>query len=138
VSGTYDFPHRWSIGAKLSAIGGAPYTPYDEDRTSLKSYWDASGRAAYDYSHYNEGRLKPFVQLDIRVDKVWEFRKWSLGVYIDLQNVTFSEITQPDALLSTGVIKNPSAPVAEQRYELQRIKQSSGTLIPTIGITAEF
>lgn len=138
VSGTYFFRHRWSIGAKLSAIGGAPYTPYDEDKTSLKSYWDAAGRAAYDYSRYNEGRLKPFVQLDIRVDKVWEFRKWSLGVYVDLQNVTFSEITQPDALLSTGVIKNTSDPVAEQRYELQRIKQSSGTLIPTIGITAEF
>lgn len=138
ISGTYDFPHRWSIGAKLSAIGGAPYTPYDEERTSLKSYWDAMGRAALDYSRYNDSRLKPFVQLDIRVDKVWEFQKWNLGVYIDLENVTFSEITLPDALLSTGVIKNPSAPLAEQRYELKKIEQRNGTLIPTIGITAEF
>ena len=138
VSGTYDFPHRWSIGAKLSAIGGAPYTPYDEEQTALKTYWDAVGRAALDYSRYNKGRLKPFVQLDVRVDKVWEFRKWSLGVYVDLENVTFSEITLPDALLSTGVIKNPSAPIAEQRYELKRIAQRNGTLIPTIGITAEF
>ena len=138
VSGTYDFPHRWSLGAKLSAIGGAPYTPYDEEQTSLKSYWDAAGRAALDYSRYNEGRLKPFVQLDIRVDKVWEFRKWSLGVYLDLENVTFSEITLPDALLSTGIIENPSAPTAEQRYLLKRIKQRNGTLVPTIGVTAEF
>lgn len=138
ISGTYDFPHRWSIGAKLSAIGGAPYTPYDEERTSLKSYWDAMGRAALDYSRYNDSRLKPFAQLDIRVDKVWEFQKWNLGVYIDLENVTFSEITLPDALLSTGVIKNPSAPLAEQRYELKKIEQRNGTLIPTIGITAEF
>ena len=138
VSGTYDFPHRWSIGAKLSAIGGAPYTPYDEEQTSLKTYWDAVGRAALDYSRYNEGRLKPFVQLDIRVDKVWEFRRWSLGIYLDLENVTFSEITLPDALLSTGVIKNPSAPIAEQRYELKRIGQRNGTLIPTLGINAEF
>ncbi len=138
ISGTYDFPHRWSIGAKLSAIGGAPYTPYDEEQTSLKTYWDATGRAALDYSRYNEGRLKPFVQLDLRVDKVWEFRKWNLGVYIDLENITFSEITLPDALLSTGVIKNPSAPLAEQRYELKKIAQRNGTLIPTIGVTAEF
>ena len=138
VSGTYDFPRRWSIGAKLSAIGGAPYTPYDEEQTSLKTYWDAAGRAALDYSRYNEGRLKPFVQLDIRVDKVWEFRKWSLGVYLDLENVTFSEITLPDALLSTGIIENPSAPIAEQRYLLKRIKQRNGTLVPTIGLTAEF
>ena len=138
VSGTYDFPRRWSIGAKLSAIGGAPYTPYDEEQTSLKTYWDATGRAALDYSRYNEGRLKPFVQLDVRVDKVWEFRKWSLGVYIDLENVMFSEITLPDALLSTGIIKNPSAPITEQRYELKRIAQQNGTLVPTIGVTAEF
>ena len=138
VSGTYDFPHRWSVGAKLSAIGGAPYTPYDEEQTSLKSYWDAAGRAALDYSRYNEGRLKPFVQLDIRVDKIWEFRKWSFGVYVDLENVTFSEITLPDALLSTGIVKNPSAPVAEQRYGVKRVSQRNGTLIPTIGVKAEF
>lgn len=138
VSGTYDLPHRWSIGAKLSAIGGAPYTPYDEEQTSLKTYWDATGRAALDYSRYNEGRLKPFVQLDVRVDKVWEFRKWSLGIYLDLENITFSEITLPDALLSTGIIENPSAPIEEQRYLLKRIKQRNGTLVPTFGVTAEF
>lgn len=138
VSATYDFSHRWSIGAKLSAIGGAPYTPYDEAQTALKSYWDAAGRAALDYTRYNEGRLKPFAQLDIRVDKVWEFRKWNLGVYLDLENVTFSEITLPDALLSTGIIENTSAPIEEQRYLLKRIKQRNGTLVPTIGVTAEF
>ena len=138
VSATYDLPRRWSVGAKLSAIGGAPYTPYDEERTSMKEYWDATGRAALDYSRYNEGRLKPFAQLDVRVDKIWEFRKWSLGIYLDLENVTFSEITLPDALLSTGVIENPSDPVSEQRYALKRIKQRNGTLVPTFGITAEF
>ena len=138
ISGTYDLPHRWSIGAKLSAIGGAPYTPYDEKQTALKSYWDATGRAALDYSRYNEGRLKPFVQLDIRVDKVWEFRKWSLGIYLDLENITFSEITLPDALLSTGVVENPTAPIEEQRYALKRIKQRNGTLVPTFGVTAIF
>ena len=138
ISGTYDFPHRWSIGAKLSAIGGAPYTPYDEEQTSLKTYWDSTGRAALDYSRYNEGRLKPFVQLDVRVDKMWAFRKWSLGIYLDLENITFSAITLPDALLSTGIIENPSAPTEEQRYILKRIKQRNGTLVPTFGITAEF
>ena len=138
VSGTYDLPRRWSIGAKLSAIGGAPYTPYDEVQTAMKTYWDATGRTALDYSRYNEGRLKPFVQLDVRVDKVWDFRKWSLGIYLDLENVTFSEITLPDALLSTGVIENPSAPIEEQRYLLKRIRQRNGTLVPTIGVTAEF
>ncbi|EXZ01371.1 tonB-dependent Receptor Plug domain protein [Bacteroides fragilis str. DS-166] len=29
MSGTYNFPHNWSLGMKISCIGGAPYTPYD-------------------------------------------------------------------------------------------------------------
>jgi hypothetical protein len=69
---------------------------------------------------------------------VWEFRRWTLGLYLDLENVTFSEITLPDALLSTGIIENPSAPIEEQRYLLKRIKQRNGTLVPTFGVTAEF
>lgn len=138
VSATYDLPRRWSIGAKLSAIGGAPYTPYDEEQTALKSYWDATGRAALDYSRYNEGRLRPFVQLDLRVDKVWEFQRWGLGIYLDLENVTFSEITLPDALISTGEVVNPTSPESEQRYRLKRISQRNGTLIPTIGVNFEF
>lgn len=138
VSATYDLPRRWSVGAKLSAIGGAPYTPYDEAQTALKSYWDANGRAKLDYSRYNEERLRPFVQLDIRVDKVWQFRRWGLGIYLDLENVTFSEITLPDALISTGEIENPTSPISEQRYRLKRISQRNGTLIPTIGINVEF
>ena len=43
VSGTYNLPHRWSIGGKLSYIGGAPYTPYDEEKSSLVEAWNAQG-----------------------------------------------------------------------------------------------
>ena len=60
LSGTYELPKAWSIGAKLSAIGGAPYTPYDTEKSSLKEAWDARGRPYYDYSRYNEGRLPGF------------------------------------------------------------------------------
>ena len=60
LSGTYELPKAWSIGAKLSAIGGAPYTPYDTEKSSLKEAWDARGRPYYDYSRYNEGRLAGF------------------------------------------------------------------------------
>lgn len=35
MSGTYNLPKRWSIGGKLSYIGGSPYPPYDEDKSSL-------------------------------------------------------------------------------------------------------
>ena len=32
MSGTYNFPHNWSLGMKISCIGGAPYTPYDVEK----------------------------------------------------------------------------------------------------------
>ena len=138
VSGTYDFPHNWSVGAKLSAIGGSPYTPYDEDKSSLVEAWDVQGRPYYDYSRYNTCRLDAFAQLDVRVDKNYYFRGWRLGVYLDLQNVTKSVLRQQDVLMSTGVVENPDAPAFEQRYVMKRLKQESGTLLPTIGLTVEF
>lgn len=138
VSGTYELPRNWSIGAKLSAIGGSPFTPYDEDKSSLVEAWDVQGRPYYDYTRYNTGRLDAFAQLDVRVDKNYYFKGWRLGIYLDLQNVTKSVLRQPDVLMSTGVVENPEAPLAEQRYKMKYIKQESGTLLPTIGLTVEF
>ena len=138
LSGTYELPKAWSIGAKLSAIGGAPYTPYDTEKSSLKEAWDARGRPYYDYSRYNEGRLPAFAQLDLRIDKAFYFRRCTLGIYVDLQNVTGSKLRQPDVLMSTGIVENPSAPASEQRYRMKYIKQESGTLVPALGVTVEF
>lgn len=136
--GTYNLPKEWSIGAKLSCIGGAPYTPYDTVLSSLKMAWDVQGRAYYNYSLYNSLRMKPFAQLDIRIDKNWYFNEWMLGAYIDLQNVTFSKLKQQDALLSTGVLENPNLPENEQKYIMKSIKQEVGSIIPSFGITVEF
>ena len=138
LSGTYDLPRSWSVGARLSWIGGAPYTPYDEAKSSLVSAWDAQGRPYYDYARYNTERLAAFGQLDLRIDKTFYFRRCMLGLYIDLQNVTASRLERPDVLMSTGVIANPAAPADEQRYLMKYIGQSSGTLIPTLGVTVEF
>ena len=138
MSGTYNFPHNWSLGMKVSCIGGAPYTPYDIDKSSLVTAWNAQGRPYYDYGQYNTGRLPAFGQLDVRVDKTFYLKRCMLGFYIDLQNVTNSKFRQPDILMSTGVIENPSAPIAEQRYKMKYISQKSGTLKPTLGITIEY
>lgn len=138
LSAVYELPKYWSLGAKVSAIGGAPYTPYDEDASSMKMVWDAAGRPVYDYTRYNGQRLEPYCQVDLRVDKNFYFRKWTLGLYIDLQNVTFSKIRQPDAYLSTGEVINPEELPAEQRYALETLELYSGTIVPAIGITIEF
>lgn len=138
MSGTYNFPTHWSLGAKVSCIGGSPYTPYDVEKSSLVEAWNVQGRAYYDYSRYNQERLPVFGQLDVRVDKTFYLKKCMLGFYLDIQNITASKLRQPDALMSTGQIENPSAPLSEQRYVMKSIRQESGTLLPTLGITFEY
>lgn len=138
MSGTYNFPKHWSLGAKVSCIGGSPYTPYDVEKSSLVEAWNVQGRAYYDYGHYNQERLPVFGQLDVRVDKTFYLKKCMLGFYLDIQNITASKLRQPDALMSTGQIENPSAPLSEQRYVMKSIRQESGTLLPTLGITFEY
>lgn len=138
MSGTYNFPKHWSLGAKVCCIGGSPYTPYDVEKSSLVEAWNVQGRAYYDYSRYNQERLPVFGQLDVRVDKTFYLKKCMLGFYLDIQNITASKLRQPDALMSTGQIENPSAPLSEQRYVMKSIRQESGTLLPTLGITFEY
>lgn len=133
LSGTYNFPRHWSAGAKISCIGGAPYTPYDLEKSSLISAWDAQGKPYYDYASYNSKRLPAFGQLDIRIDKTFYIKKYMLGFYIDLQNITNSKFKQPDIYMSTGET-DPDNP---GHYKMKYIEQKSGTILPTLGITFE-
>lgn len=134
VSGTYNLPKQWSVGMRVCCIGGSPYTPYDEEKSSLVDAWNVQGKAYYDYSRYNMERLPAFGQLDVRVDKTFYLKKCMLGFYLDIQNITGSKLKQPDTLMSTGQV-DPDRP---DHYIMKRIKMESGTLLPTIGITFEY
>lgn len=138
ISAVYHLPCYWSIGAKISSIGGAPYTPYDLQNSSMRTVWDAGGRPVYDYSRYNQGRLEPFCQIDLRVDKNFYFDKWTLGLYVDVQNITGNTIPQPTAYLSTGEVINPASPLQEQIYRMESLELVSGTVVPSLGVTVEF
>jgi len=61
-----------------------------------------------------------------------------MKLYVDVQNVLNQKYKPADVLVSTGNVVNPTAPYAEQRYEMKRISLTEGTLVPTIGITLEF
>jgi len=63
---------------------------------------------------------------------------------MDIQNAYNFKAQTQDILLpvsgSNGnyVIVNPSDPVNLQRYEMKRIENLSGTILPTVGIIVEF
>lgn len=134
ASGTYFFKRGWSAGAKISAIGGSPYTPYDVDYSSQIINWDVSGQPAYNYALYNTERTDSYAQVDLRVDKMFYFSRWTLGLYLDLQNAFISQFEQQDIPVSTGEI-DPDDPT---RYQMKYLNNVSGTMLPTVGITAQF
>lgn len=144
VLGSKNFKRNWTLGIKWKFSGGAPYTPYDEYTSSLVQAWDAQGRPYLDYDAYNTLRFKPFHQLDVRVDKEYFFSKWSLTLYMDIQNAYSFKAQSQDILLPVSdaagnyVVVNPSDPASLQRYEMKRIENQSGTLLPTVGIIVEF
>lgn len=133
---------NWDIGFKWRFVGGSPYTPYDVVTSSRRPAWDARGQAYLDYSRFNRLRLGNFHQLDLRVDKQWFFDKWSLNLYLDIQNLYNFKADEQDFLTNLDaegnpMIVNPNLPYNEQLYELRRIDSESGTVLPTIGIIVE-
>lgn len=140
LAGGYKLPRNWNIGAKLRVAGGAPYTPYNTDKSSLVVAWDAASQPYYDYSLYNSERLGVFTQLDLRVDKAFYFKGWMLNVYIDIQNILNIQYSNPDVYVSTGVIDPATAslPLDQQRYIMKYIGRKDGTILPTLGIMFEF
>jgi outer membrane receptor protein involved in Fe transport len=140
LTATNKFNRNWAIGFKWRFVGGAPYTPYDIEKSSYKVAWDLQGQGYLDYSKFNSERLKAFHQLDLRVDKEYFFKGWSLMLYADVQNVYNHKADQPEILIresdSDGnPVTNPLDPL---RYSLKYIKGETGTVLPTIGIIVEF
>ncbi len=141
---TKAFQKGWQIGGKLRYLGGLPYTPYDMQKSSRVTAWETQGRPFWDYSRYNAERLDPFLQLDVRVDKQFNFSNWTLLVYLDVQNALNYQSKEQDIIVidtndqGEKIIENPDAPIDEQRYKLRRVKSEAGTVLPTIGIVVDF
>lgn len=140
ITATKKFDRNWVLGFKWRFVGGAPYTPYDPDKSSLKAAWDLQGQGYQDYSRFNSERLKAFHQLDLRVDKGYFFKGWSLMLYADVQNVYNHKADQPEILIrESDSDGNPvTDPLDPLRYSLKYIKGATGTVLPTIGIIVEF
>ncbi len=75
----------YQLGFKYRYTGGNPYTPYDMN-LSQKSYM-LLGSGVLDYSKVNTKRLLDFNQLDLRIDKTFDFKKYTLELFLDVQNV---------------------------------------------------
>lgn len=141
ITATKSFKRNWDFGFKWRFVGGYPFTPIDFDKSGLIQAWDVNGREYLDFSRFNSQRLGAFHQLDIRVDKQYFLREWSLLFYLDIQNLYNFKSEEPDRLVrevdaSGSPLIDPMDP---NRYVLRTIERDgSGTILPTVGIIIEF
>ena len=140
LTGGKRFKNGWEIGVRWLYSGGSPYTPIDVETSSLKAVWDVNGRGLLDYSKLNTEREGNFHQLNIRVDKKYYLKKWTLNFYLDIQNAYAAKTKVAPILLvekdAAGIpMTDPNDPT---RYKTKFIENTSGILQPSLGIIIEF
>lgn len=134
------FKKGWELGVRWRFQGGAPFTPFDVNRSLLIANWDVNNQALPDYNRLNASRLQPGHQLDIRVDKKWYLNKFSLNLYFDVQNIYNYQQQLPSTLTivrdqNGNGIPDPNNP---NSYQPLFLNNTNGTLLPTLGIIVEF
>ena len=135
------------IGVAYRFQSALPRTPFADDSDLLLN-WNVNGGARLDFARINTLRGTAVNSIDLRIDKKWFFKKWSLNLYLDIQNVNGNAVAQPTLLLDRPldtnnmpvgdpIIVNPDAPLEEQRYLLKELDTGSGNALPTVGIVVE-
>lgn len=103
----------WQLGARYRLTSGRP------TRTVTGSFYDA------DFGGYTPqvipaySRLPLFNQLDLRIERTFTFDRWTLGVYLDVQNVLNAE--------------NPENFVYDYRFQ-QQAPVRGLPILPVIGL----
>lgn len=134
------FKKNWEFGTRVRALGGTPFTPFDRQVTSLRQVWDVRGQGVFDFNRLNTLRNPDVYQIDVRLDKKYFFDKWSLNVYIDIENVT-NNVFQLEPFIDVerdaagAPLVNPDD---QSRYQLTSIPNTVGTFLPSIGVVIEF
>ncbi len=139
LTSTKELKKNWRIGTRWRFVGGLPYTPYDMETSSLVEAWNLKGGPYLDYSKLNAERFSAFHQLDLRIDKSYYLKKMTAKFYIDIQNLYNFKAEQQDILVrAEDANGNYILTDNGTRYQLETVKNTSGTVLPSIGIIVEF
>ena len=140
MTGGIKLKNDWEIGMRFRFSGGSPYTPYNDTISSLINVWDVNSFGVFDYNQLNGERLKSNHGLDVRIDKKWYWKKVTLNIYLDIQNLYNFQAETPRSLIvvtdeNGNKISDPNDP---SRYQIKYLENTAGTLLPSIGIQFEF
>jgi hypothetical protein len=112
-------PWHLMVGFKFNVQTGRPYTLLQADLAS----------ATFSGTRNNQ-RLPTYVQLDLRVDREWVFRRWAMALFIELLNLTYSE-----SIYGVTYPKDPMLMIT--RYDQPQF-QGFRWILPSIGARGRF
>lgn len=140
----WKFAKTWELGLKYRYASGAPYTPFDE--VASQRNYASLGVGILDYTRLNELRLSGFQQLDLRIDKKWNFKRATFDLFLDVINVlgsvnpAYPQYTFQRTPDNSGFATTDGEPLrADGSNAIPVIlDNSSATVLPTFGFIIEF
>jgi hypothetical protein len=138
------FKRNWELGMKYRFAGGSPFTPFDMPASQLN--YATLGTGILDYTKLNTDRLISFNQIDLRVDKKYNFKHTTLDLYIDIQNLfQFPSPSLPQYTFkrnadNTDFLTTDGQPLQQDGSNAIPLilQDESPFFVPTIGFIFEF
>jgi hypothetical protein len=125
----YKLKRNWEVSARYRFADNTPFVPVSEPQT-LANY----PQIVFDYNRLGTQKLDIFSQVDLRIDKKWNFDKFSFNVFVEAQNLLGQTIpVAPEYGLSRnndGTIITPQS--------LVELRNTNNIIQPSIGIVIDF
>jgi hypothetical protein len=109
---------RWQFGGRFQYTTGSPFTP-----VTGSTFMSDANEYQPTYGSINSQRNPANHQLDLRVDRFFQFDGWKLAAYLDVANVYMN------------------APVVDRDYSYDYSEREETTgipILPSIGVRGEF
>ncbi|MBP7345269.1 MAG: TonB-dependent receptor [Sediminibacterium sp.] len=140
----YKLKRNWEIGLKFRYQGGVPFTPYDLNASRLNYLTQGSG--VPDYNNINTQRLNAFNSSDIRIDKKWYYKKFTLDLFLDITNWYLASSPAQDIYTfqrnanNTAFITTDGQPIQTNGSNAVPflLRNDDKNVTPTIGFIIEF
>lgn len=140
----YKFNKNWELGIKFRYQGAAPYAPFDLAESRLN--YLTLGTGIFNFDQVNTLRLAAFHSGDIRIDKKWNLKRFTIDLFLDIQNFYGFK----SAGIPQYTFKRNASNTAFETTNGQPIQQNGsnaipfilenrdGNILPTIGLILEF
>jgi hypothetical protein len=140
----YKFNKNWELGLKFRYQGRAPFTPFDLDAS--RTNFLTLGNGVLDFGRVNTQELPGFHASDVRIDKKWYFKRFTLDLFLDVQNwyvavnpglPQYSFKRTPD---NSGFLTTDGQPIKQDGSNAIPVilPNNDPSVLPTLGFIVEF